>query len=134
MKRDLRAEIRAMLLAKPEGMTIRELCLATQATDKSVRHSLGCMPDAYIDRWEFPRQGPLNAVYCVVEVPEDCPRPSRLKRTPEEKAEYHRSMTARWHKAKKERKQAEPEPEPAPKPEPKPVRQGLTTIRGPWPT
>lgn len=128
MKRDLRAEIRALLLAKPEGMTVTDLVLATKATDKSVRVSVKSMPDAYIDRWEFPRQGPLAAVYCAVEVPEDCPRPSRLKRTEEEKKAYHRSMTAKWHKAKKERKQAEP------KPEPKPARQGLTTIRGPWPT
>lgn len=118
MKRDLRAEIRAMLLAHPDGMTIRDLCLKTKATDRSVRHSLGSMPDAYIDRWEFPRQGPLNAVYCAVVVPDDCPRPSRTKRTPEERKEYNRAYTAEWHKAK-----AKPAHDP----------QGLTSIRGPWP-
>lgn len=130
MKRDLRAEIRALLLAKPEGLTTRDLCIITKATDKSVRVSLKSMPDAYIDRWEFPRQGPLAAVFCAVMVPENCPRPSRAKRTPEEKVEYHRAMTANWHKANKERQLAAPKPES--KPESKP--QGLTTIRGPWPT
>jgi hypothetical protein len=119
MKRDLRAEIRALLLARPDGLTTRDLVVATKASDKSVRHSLGSMPDVYIDRWEFPRQGPLAAVYCAVEVPEDCPRPARAKRTEEELKEYHRAYTAGWHAAKK----AEETP-----------RQGLTTIRGPWPT
>lgn len=121
MKRDLRAEVRALLLAQPEGLTIRDLCDATKASDKSVRHSLGSMPDVYIDRWEFPRQGPLAQVYCAVVVPENCPRPTRLKRTPEEKKEYHRSYTEKWHKAK-------------PKPEVEHAPQGLTSIRGPWPT
>lgn len=123
MKRDLRAEIRALLLAHPEGLTIRDLCVATKATDKSVRHSLGAMPDAYIDRWEFPRQGPLNAVYCAVVVPANCPRPNRTKRTPEERAEYQRGYTRAWRAAKP----------PEPKVDDTP-RQGLTTIRGPWPT
>jgi len=134
MKRDLRAEIRALLLTKPEGLTVTDIVVATKATDKSVRVSLKSMPDVYIDRWEFQRQGPLAAVFCAVEVPEDCPRPSRLKRTPEEKAAYHRNMTANWHKARKERQLAAPKPEPTSKPEPASKPQGLTTIRGPWPT
>lgn len=120
MKRDLRAEIRALLLAHPEGMTTRDIMVATKAADKSVRHSLSSMPDTYIDRWEFPRQGPLAAVYCAVEVPEDCPRPEGRKRTEEQLKEYHRAKTREWHAAKKNPAQEAP-------------RQGLTTIRGPWP-
>lgn len=132
MKRDLRAEIRALLLAHPEGMTTRDLVIATKASDKSVRHSLSCMPDAYIDRWEFPRQGPLAQVYCAVVVPEDCPRPIRTKRTPEERAAYHRGYTMAWHKRKaEEAKQAKAEK--AEQAKAAPPAQGLTTIRGPWP-
>jgi hypothetical protein len=120
VKRDLRAEVRTLLLAKPEGITASQLMVETGASYKSVRHSLSSMPDVYIDRWEFPRQGPLAAVFCAVVVPENCPRPTRLKRTEAEKKEYHRSYTEKWHKAK---------------PKPPVVResQGLTTIRGPWP-
>lgn len=123
MKRDLRAEIRALLLRHPDGMTVSRLTILTKATDKSVRHSLGSMPDVYIDRWEFPRQGPLAAVYCAVEVPEDCPRPAGRKRSEEEMKEYHRGYTAAWHKRKTEEAKVEVR-----------ERQGLTTIRGPWPT
>jgi hypothetical protein len=125
VKRDLRAEVRTLLLAKPEGMTIRDLVVATGASDKSVRHSLGSMPDTYIDRWEFPRQGPLAAVFCAVVVPENCPRPTRLKRTEAEKKEYHRVYTAAWHAGKSAQKKADEIRQPS---------QGLTTIRGPWPT
>jgi len=33
------------------------------------------MPDSYIDRWSGPHRGQWAAVWCVVEVPEDCPKP-----------------------------------------------------------
>lgn len=122
MKRDLRAEIRALLLAHPDGLTTSQVCRLAKASDKSVRHSLGSMPDVYIDRWEFPRQGPLAAVFIAVVVPENCPRPGKQKRTEEELKEYHRAKTAEWHAAKKADLVADSAPS-----------QGLTTIRGPWP-
>ena len=33
------------------------------------------MPDSYIDRWTGPHRGQWAAVWCVVEVPENCPKP-----------------------------------------------------------
>jgi len=128
MKRDLRAEIRVLLLAAPEGLTTRDLTVATKATDKSVRASLRSMPDAYIDRWEFPRQGPLAAVFCAVPIPEDCPRPVRSKRTAEERKAYHREYTSGWHAGKAAQKAlAEEQRTAAQSPD------SLTVIRGPWP-
>lgn len=132
MKRDLRAEVRSLLLAKPEGMTVTELTLATKATDKSIRVSLRSMADVYVDRWEFPRQGPLAAVYVAVVIPEDCPRPTRLKRTEEEKKAYHRVYTNAWHKGKAAQKKLDDAAQETKQAERKP--QGLTAIRGPWPT
>lgn len=133
MKRDLRAEIRALLRAHPEGMTTRDLVVTTKASDKSVRHSLGSMPDAYIDRWEFPRQGPLAAVYCVVEVPENCPRPERAKRTEEELKEYHRVKAKDAYTVKAEAKAETKKAEQARAKELHKLAS-LTVIRGPWPT
>ena len=125
MKRDLRAEVRALLLATPDGLTASQLTIDTGATYKSVRHSLSSMPDVYIDRWEYPRQGPVAAVYCAVVIPEDCPRPDQRKRTEEEKKAYHRVYTTAWHAGKAAQKKTEEIRQPS---------QGLTTIRGPWPT
>lgn len=119
MRRDLRAEVRALLLANPEGLTIRQIVVGTQSSDNNVRSSLTCMPDVYIDRWEFPRQGPISAVYVAVPIPEDCPRPNRLKRTLEErrKIEHQQVKALRAERAKAKHE-----------------AQGKTQIRGPWPT
>lgn len=105
MKRDLKGEIRAILRANPEGMTIGKLMTAASAWDHSVRKALDSMPDVYIAGWVKPRQGAAAAIYCAVAVPADCPRPAREKRAPQE-----RKIKAT------------------------PKGQGLTAIRGPWPT
>lgn len=34
------------------------------------------MPDAYIDRWDTSGAGAHSAVWMVVAVPENCPRPT----------------------------------------------------------
>jgi hypothetical protein len=43
-----------------------------------MRAVLRSMPDAYIDRWQTRGDKKyLSAVWCVVEVPEHCPRPEK---------------------------------------------------------
>ena len=41
----------------------------------NVRTSLQAMPDAYTDRWQPARRGQFARVWCVVQVPENCPHP-----------------------------------------------------------
>ena len=74
-----------MLRLHPDGLTtneVAELCeLVTDA--EAARRSLESMPDAYIDRWIAKRgaRGQWQAVWCVVDVPANCPYPvSRNRR------------------------------------------------------
>jgi len=68
--------IRALLRKYPDGLSVKEICSFSGIADRVARPALRKMADAYIDRWirgEF--QKPPEAVWCVVEVPEDCPPP-----------------------------------------------------------
>ena len=69
------ARIRKILRDHPDGLTVASLCkkLNVERNSKTVYDALHRMPDAYIDRW-------LNnwvRVWCVVKVPEHCPRPGK---------------------------------------------------------
>jgi len=68
--------IRALLRKYPDGLSVKEICSFSGIADRVARPALRKMADAYIDRWirgEF--QKPPEAVWCVVEVPKDCPPP-----------------------------------------------------------
>ena len=78
MKTAAHTKIRNALRAAPDGLTTTELSVLTGVTYSTVYKALTLMPDAYIDRWQRPRRpGRMQAVWCVVEVPENCPRPTR---------------------------------------------------------
>lgn len=74
----LSTKLRAHLRANPDGFAQSALCDHFSSSTHTMRESLVLMGDAYIDRWA-PRQitGKVvwEPVWCVVEVPEDCPRP-----------------------------------------------------------
>jgi len=77
MSRNLQDLVRATLRAYPDGMTPNELADELDLPYRSVQYALHCMDDAYIDRWTRPKDGKsYSAVWCVVEVPENCPRPT----------------------------------------------------------
>ena len=77
----LQQTIRMYLRSKSytDGLTVDALVLLINTHRSSINESLNKMPDAYIDRWVKPRQGPrrYTAVWCVVVPPENCPPPSR---------------------------------------------------------
>jgi len=58
-----------------DGMTTKQLSLLVDSCPRDITRSLKAMPDAYVDRWTGPERGQWAAVWCVVEVPEDCPKP-----------------------------------------------------------
>jgi hypothetical protein len=126
MKRKVRDEIRALLRSKPDGLTTAQMCLELRLDDHAVRRTLPGMPDLYIDRW-VKSGGPLAAVWCAVEVPENCPRPPARYRTEAEKEQQRvRSREAARRKAEADRAEKE---------RIKALHKlsNLTVIRGAWP-
>ena len=72
-------QVRELLRAAPDGLTINEILEQMPLTHKShLSHILRTMPDAYIDRWVSVTDGRWHrAVWAVVIPPEDCPRPHK---------------------------------------------------------
>jgi hypothetical protein len=69
------SKLRALLLKHPDGLGIATIADHLGLPEPAVRASLRSMPDAYIDRWFKARNRKWAAIWCVVEVPEDCPMP-----------------------------------------------------------
>ena len=63
------------LLKNSDGLTTKQLQYRLEVDQRTLCKSLKSMPDSYIDRWSGPHRGQWAAVWCVVEVPEDCPKP-----------------------------------------------------------
>lgn len=71
------ALIREVLRAHPEGLTAKEVGAKVKSTQNHAYNAMRAMPDVYIDRWvQLKPNTPYSAVWCVIEVPEDCPKPS----------------------------------------------------------
>ena len=71
-------EIRALLRAHSDGMTLEQIVWAVKRDKANVKKNVRAMPDAYIDRWEAAPRKQFAAVWCVVVPPEDCPRPENV--------------------------------------------------------
>lgn len=67
--------IRECLKKHPEGLTRQELAELLNIHVSNVRTAIMAMPDVYVDRWIIGYLGGYKKVYCVVDVPEDCPHP-----------------------------------------------------------
>lgn len=63
------------LLKDSDGLTTRQLQFRLGIEQRTICKALKAMPDSYIDRWTGPHRGQWAAVWCVVEVPENCPKP-----------------------------------------------------------
>jgi hypothetical protein len=70
----LQTKLRA-LLTGTDGMTTRQLSAQVDSDMQDITRSLKAMPDSYVDRWTGPERGQWAAVWCVVDVPQDCPKP-----------------------------------------------------------
>lgn len=68
-------KIRQLLRKRVDGLTAHEISELTGLHVANVRTSLQAMPDAYTDRWQPARRGQFARVWCVVQVPENCPHP-----------------------------------------------------------
>jgi hypothetical protein len=82
--------LRKILLGYEDGLTINELIVKTGLDGSNLRRALADMDDVYIDRWlASQHQKPAQAVYCIVKIPEDCPKPEKA---PNEKRTYNRRV------------------------------------------
>ena len=72
------ALIRSLLRKSPDGLTVSELIAETGHQRSYTIKALRKMPDTYIDRWA-PVRHTHAAVWAVVEVPEDCPAPTKAQ-------------------------------------------------------
>jgi len=82
--------LREILLGYEDGLTINDLIVKTCLDGSNLRRALADMDDVYIDRWLSSQyQKPAQAVYCIVKIPEDCPKPAK---EPNEKRTYNRRV------------------------------------------
>lgn len=77
MKRSRHQDIRDMLLASEDGMTINQIAEALgDPNRKSVQKTVKLVHGLYIDRYTVIKKGTYAAVYVCVEIPEDAPHPT----------------------------------------------------------
>lgn len=84
MQTSRRSAIREVLQAHPDGLSVHQInvLLGRKENDGATHRAVSVMPDVYIDRWErgVGSQAKYRAVYCAVEIPDNCPHPTRTKR------------------------------------------------------
>jgi hypothetical protein len=70
--------IRTTLRQCDDGLTMTQIAARSGVPYRAVHRAVSKMPDVYIDRWLPPvGTSPYQAVWCAVEVPENCPHPVR---------------------------------------------------------
>lgn len=75
MRKSNHHELRELLRAHPDGLTVQQMCSHTGKREGATRRALDGMPDVYRDRWLYNPGVKPAAVYIAVHVPEDCPPP-----------------------------------------------------------
>lgn len=72
-------QIIKMLADSPDGLTRTEISKRLGGVKKrTLQYTLDKLPCAYIDRWQKPRVGKPEAVWCVPDKPEKAPMPDYL--------------------------------------------------------
>jgi len=73
--------IRELLKRHPDGLKSSDISKFTGIDNRSVNKSLESVFGVYIDRWEKATyRNTLAAVWVVVDVPENCPKPENTGR------------------------------------------------------
>ena len=76
MSKSKHPEIRALLRANDDGMTVAQISAGLDIKQDNVRQALEAMPDVYIDRYLEPVRGQYPAVWCAWVPPPHCPHPT----------------------------------------------------------
>ena len=73
--------IRALLKQHPDGLKSSDISKLTGIDNRSINKSLENVFGVYIDRWEKSAyRNTLAAIWIVVDVPENCPKPENTGR------------------------------------------------------
>ena len=73
--------IRDLLKRHPDGLKASDIAKFTGIEVRSVNKSLEGVFGVYIDRWELATyRNTLAAIWVVVDVPENCPKPNNIGR------------------------------------------------------
>ena len=75
MRKSNHSIIRTLLKQHPDGLMASEIAKELNLQHRATTIALKSMVDTYIDRWFKLPNAPMAAVWCVIEVPEDCPKP-----------------------------------------------------------
>jgi predicted transcriptional regulator len=69
--------IRDLLKQHPDGLKASEIAKITGIDKRVVNKALECVFGVYVDRWEKSTyRNTLAAIWVVVDVPENCPKPN----------------------------------------------------------
>ena len=78
--------IRELLKRHPDGLKSSDIAKFTGIDNRSVNKSLENVFGVYVDRWEKATyRNTLAAVWAVVDVPENCPKPEHTGRRSRER-------------------------------------------------
>ena len=78
--------IRELLKRHPDGLKSSDIAKFTGIDNRSVNKSLESIFGVYVDRWEKSTyRNTLAAVWAVVDVPENCPKPENTGRRSRER-------------------------------------------------
>ena len=73
--------IRELLKQYPDGLKSSDIAKLTGIDNRSVNKSLEGVFGVYVDRWEkSTHRNTLAAIWVVVDVPDNCPRPENTGR------------------------------------------------------
>jgi hypothetical protein len=78
--------IRDLLQQYPDGLKASDISMLTGISNRSVNKSLESVFGVYIDRWvKSEYRNNLAAIWVVVDVPENCPKPENNGRRSRER-------------------------------------------------
>lgn len=78
--------IRALLKQHPDGLKSSDISKLTGIDNRSINKSLESVFGVYIDRWEKTTyRNIFAAIWVVVDVPENCPKPENTGRRSRER-------------------------------------------------
>jgi hypothetical protein len=78
--------IRELLKQHPDGLKSSDISKLTGIDNRSINKSLESVFGVYIDRWEKASyRNTLAAIWVVVDVPENCPKPENTGRRSRER-------------------------------------------------
>ena len=72
-----RPKVEEILKKHPDGVSTTDIAAQLGKDPRSIYKALKRTPLAYVDRWASPVRGQYVAIWVLMQMPEDCPHPTR---------------------------------------------------------